>query len=92
MISFVVAVLSFVWTTGVRTDKQPLPSDGVVLALRLTVTSFVGIGITRFGLAIGTFRRNASFRRNVTSPEGSSQSRDAEVEIKEQVTQTTLQL
>ena len=73
MISFVIAVLSFVWTTGEKTDEQLLPTVGVAIVLRTVVTVLFGLGLAYFVLAIMTF----------IACSGSRRSQDTEVEMKE---------
>jgi hypothetical protein len=55
MISFCVAILSFVWTTG--TDKMPQPpSTEMAIAPRIVVTGVFAIGVLVFIAVIRTFR------------------------------------
>ena len=87
MIAFFVSILSFVWTTGSRTDEQHLPSDNVANALRIVITTLVGIGLVYFALIVRTFsnygkrckNRKGNGTRTGTGAMGLGSNREAEV-------------
>ena len=65
MITFFIAIISFIWTTGSSTDNPQAPSPRVDLAPRIIITAIFVLGLIYFCLVINTFKSYGEKRPHI---------------------------